>query len=120
MYNIYAVDIDSKCREGQIMEERRGINRVDYAVKSVIVTCDTYEKILVDAINVSPLGMGLIAPAGTPKLVGRQIIIVADTLIMYADVLRQEEMEDGQFQIGIQARKFTPSVLQYLFDHIAE
>ena len=26
------------------MEERREINRVDYAVKSVIVTCDTYEK----------------------------------------------------------------------------
>ena len=40
------------------MEERRGINRVDYRVKSVIVTCDTFEKFYVDAINVSPLGMG--------------------------------------------------------------
>ena len=70
------------------MEERRGINRVDYRVKSVIVTCDTFEKFYVDAINVSPLGMGLLAPAGTPNLVGRQIIIVADTLIMNADVLR--------------------------------
>ena len=49
------------------MEERRGINRVDYRVKSVIVTCDTFEKFYVDAINVSPLGMGLLAPAGTPK-----------------------------------------------------
>ena len=39
------------------MEERRGINRVDYRVKSVIVTCDTFEKFYVDAINVSPLGM---------------------------------------------------------------
>ncbi|MDO4465203.1 MAG: hypothetical protein Q4C57_11735 [Bacillota bacterium] len=102
------------------MEERRGINRVDYVVKSVIVTCDTFEKFVVEAANVSPLGMGLIAPAGTPKLVGRQIIIVADTLIMYADVLRQEEMADGRFQVGIRARKFTPTVLQYLFDHIAE
>lgn len=102
------------------MEERREINRVDYAVKSVIVTCDTYEKFIVDALNVSPLGMGLVAPADTPMLEGRQIIIVADTLIMYADVLRQEKMEDGQFQIGIQARKFSPDVLQYLFDHIAE
>ena len=55
------------------MEERRGINRVDYRVKSVIVTCDTFEKFYVDAINVSPLGMGLLAPAGTPNLVGRQI-----------------------------------------------
>ena len=100
------------------MEERRGINRVDYAVKSVIVTCDTYEKFIVDALNVSPLGMGLIAPEDTPDLVGRQIIIVADTLIMNADVLRQEKMEDGQYQIGIQARKFTPEVLEYLFEHI--
>lgn len=102
------------------MEERRGINRVDYGVKSVIVTCDTYEKFIVDAVNVSPLGMGILAPADTPDLIGRQIIIVADTLIMYGDVLRQEKMEDGKFQVGIHAKKFTPSVLQYLFEHIAE
>ena len=30
------------------MVERRGINRVDYRVKSVIVTCDTFEKFVVD------------------------------------------------------------------------
>lgn len=102
------------------MVERRGINRVEYGVKSVIVTCDTFEKFVVDALNVSPLGMGLVAPADTPSLVGRQIIIVADTLIMYADVLRQEEMEDGQFQIGIQAKKFTPDVLEYLQKCIGE
>ena len=64
--------------------------------------------------------MGLLAPAGTPNLVGRQIIIVADTLIMNADVLRQEKMEDGQVQLGSKARKFTPAVLKYLFEHIAE
>lgn len=83
------------------MEERRGINRVDYRVKSVIVTCDTFEKFYVDAINVSPLGMGLLAPAGTPNLVGRQIIIVADTLIMNADVLRQEKwkMDNSSWEL---------------------
>ena len=102
------------------MEERREITRVEYNAKGVIVIIDTEEKIPVKVANVSPLGMGLLAPADTPNLVGRQIIIVADTLIMNADVLRQEEMEDGQFQIGIQARKFTPTVLQYLFEHIAE
>jgi len=100
------------------MVERREINRVDYGVKSIIVTCDTYEKFVVDAVNVSPLGMGLVASADVPNLVGRQIIIVADTLIMNADVLRQEPMENGLFQIGIQARKFTPDVLEYLFEHI--
>jgi len=101
-----------------IMEERRTINRVDYNVQSVIVDCDTYEKYYVEVDNVSPLGMGITAPAGTPDLKGKDIIIVADTLIMYADVTRQEPLEDGKFQIGIQAKKFTPEVLQYLFSHI--
>lgn len=102
------------------MDERREINRVDYRVKSVIVTCDTYDKYFVEVDNVSPLGMGVVGPADLPDIVGKDIIIVADTLIMYADVIRQEPMEDGRFQIGIQARKFTPDVLQYLFEHIAE
>lgn len=100
------------------MEERRGINRVDYNVKSVIVDCDTFEKYFVEVDNVSPLGMGITAPAETPNLEGKDIIIVADTLIMYALVTRQEALEDGRWQIGIQAKKFTPDVLEYLFNHI--
>lgn len=102
------------------MEERREINRVDYAVRSVIVVCDTCEKYYVDVKNVSPLGMGITAPADLPDILGKDIIIVADTLIMYADVNRQEVNPDGTIQIGISAKKFTPDVLQYLFDHIAE
>lgn len=102
------------------MDERREINRVDYRVRSVIVTCDTYDKYFVEVDNVSPLGMGIVGPADIPDIKGKDIIIVADTLIMYADVIRQEPLEDGKFQIGIQARKFTPDVLQYLFEHIAE
>lgn len=102
------------------MEERREINRVDYKVKSVIVTCDDYQKYYVEVDNVSPLGMGITGPSDLPDIVGKDIIIVADTLIMYADVTRQDPMEDGKFEIGIKARKFTPDVLQYLFEHIAE
>ena len=102
------------------MEERRSINRVKYLVKSIIVTCDDFSKYYVDVDYVSPLGMGIVAPAGTPDLVGKDIIIVADTLIMYADVTRQKEREDGTFEVGIQARKFTPNVLGYLFEHIGE
>jgi len=102
------------------MEERRSINRVGYMVKSIIVTCDDFSKYYVDVNNVSPLGMGIIAPAGTPNLMGKDIIIVADTLIMYADVTRQVEKEDGTFEIGIQAKKFTPNVLGYLFEHIGQ
>ena len=102
------------------MDERREINRVDYRVRSVIVTCDTYDKYFVEVDNVSPLGMGIIGPVDLPDIKGKDIIIVADTLIMYADVIRQEALEDGRFQVGIQARQFTPDVLQYLFEHIAE
>ncbi|MCR5475126.1 MAG: hypothetical protein K6F28_08000 [Lachnospiraceae bacterium] len=63
--------------------------------------------------------MGITMPAGSPDLVGKDIIIVASTLIMYADVNRQVENEDGTYTMGISARQFTPEVLQYLFTHIA-
>jgi len=102
------------------MEERRNISRVDYKAKSVIVVCDTGEKYFVETKNVSPLGMGIIMPGDSPNIVGKDIIIVASTLIMYADVNRQEKNEDGTYTVGINAKEFTPDVLQYLFTHIAE
>ncbi|MCR5301004.1 MAG: hypothetical protein K6E49_01035 [Lachnospiraceae bacterium] len=102
------------------MKERRNITRVDYTTKSVIVVCDTGEKYSVETKNVSPLGMGIVMPAGSPNIVGKDIIIVANTLIMYADVNRQVKHDDGTFTVGISARQFTPEVLQYLFTHIAD
>lgn len=101
------------------MEERRKIDRVKYKAQSVIVVCDTQEKIFVEVENLSPLGMGLKMPADAPDILGKDIIIVAETLIMYADVNRQEKQADGTYAVGIAARKFTPDVLEYLFDHIA-
>lgn len=100
------------------MEERRGINRVDYNVNSVIVMCDTFDKYYVEIDNVSPLGMGITAPVETPDIKGKDIIIVADTLIMYATVTRQKKLENGRFQIGIHAKKFSPEELDYLFNRI--
>ena len=102
------------------MEERRRIDRVGYQAKSVIVVCDSGESIFVETCNVSPLGIAFTMPAGSPDLKGKDIIIVADTMIMYADVTRQEEQEDGDFKVAISAKKFTPEVLQYLFEHIVE
>ncbi len=102
------------------MEERRNINRVDYNVKSVIVVCETYEKFFVEVDNVSPLGMGIKGPGDLPDLMGKDIIIVADTLIMYATINRQKKLSDGRFEIGIEAKKFTPDVLEYLFNHIGD
>ena len=101
------------------MEERRKIHRVQYPTKSVIVVCETGEQYYVETENVSPLGMGLHLPKDCPNLVGKDIIIVAETLIMYADVKRQVKREDGSFEVGICARKFTSEVLEYLFTRIA-
>ena len=57
--------------------------------------------------------------ADAPDIMGKDIIIVAETLIMYADVIRQVKNEDGSYIVGIAAKKFTPEVLDYLFEHIA-
>lgn len=98
------------------MEERRGINRVNYERKSVIVLCDTYETIYCETTDVSPLGMGAILPEGAPDVTGKDLIIVASTVIMYAEAVRSEVLEDGRTKIGLSAKPFTDDVLQYLFD----
>lgn len=100
------------------MEERRQINRIDYETKSVIVVCDTQEKFYVGVNNVSPLGMGVTAGADVPDLLGKDIIIVTDTLIMYALVSRSVKHEDGTYTLGISAKKFTEDVLEYLLTNI--
>jgi len=100
------------------MEDRRKINRVEYPSNSVIVVCDTQEKLYAHTENVSPLGMGVRLPSGSPNILGKDIIIVAETLIMYADVKRVVNEDDGSIYIGIHARKFTNDVLQYLFESV--
>lgn len=102
------------------MEERRGIVRVDFPAKSVIVVVDTSEKFYVETENVSPLGMGIKAPADMPLIIDKDVIVVAETMIMYATVSRQEKRADGSYILGVTARKFTPEVLEYLFTHIGE
>lgn len=119
MFKIKKVKIRTEIMQNWEMEERRNISRVEYRAKSVIVVCDTGEKYFVETKNVSPLGMGIIMDKDAPSIVGKDIIIVANTLIMYADVNRQEKNEDGTYTVGISAKQFTPEVLQYLFNHIA-
>ncbi len=102
------------------MEERRKIDRVAFPSNTVIVICDTQEKIYCRTENVSPLGMGIRVPVGTRDITGADVIVVAETLIMYADVLRQDPQPDGTSMVGVQARRFTPEVLQYLFDHVGD
>ena len=102
------------------MEERRLINRVDFKANSVIVDKETTEKYYGEVKNVSPLGIAITVDAKTPDIVGRDVIVVAETLIMYADVVRIDEESDNAKTIALKARKFTPDVLEYLFEHIAQ
>ena len=102
------------------MEEKRKISRVSYPTRGVIVDVETGEKYYVETENASPLGMGIHMGEDAPDLAGRDVIIVACTLIMYAEVTRQEKREDGSYTVGIKAKEFTPDVLQYLFDSIGK
>lgn len=98
--------------------ERRQIDRVPYPANGVIVVCEEQKKLFVNIQDVSPLGIGASMPADGPDILGKDIIIVTETLIMYADVVRQERQADGSYIIGVAAKKFTEDVLQYLFDRI--
>lgn len=102
------------------MEERRKINRVEFKANSVIVDKESLEKYFGEVKNVSPLGMAITVDEKTPSILGNDVIVVAETLIMYADVVRENKEANGKKTIALKARKFTPDVLQYLFEHIAE
>ena len=69
------------------MEEKRAIGRIAYETPGVIVVCDTQEKIVVKVNNVSPKGMGIVLQENVPGILNKDIIIVADTLIMYAVIM---------------------------------
>ena len=99
------------------MEERRKISRVEFSANSVIVDRGTQEKYYGQVKNISPLGIAITVEEGTPSLVGKDVIIVAETLIMYADAIREDK--DGEKTVvAFSSKKFTNDVLQYLFDRI--
>ena len=77
------------------MVERRKIDRVTYGADSVMVVREDLSKVYGKVKNLSPLGMAVSVKADTPSLLGKDVIIVADTLIMYADVIREDSAEDG-------------------------
>lgn len=102
------------------MEERREISRVEYKTNGVVVICDTQEKIYVDVKDISPLGMGICVPEGHEGLLGKQVIVVAETLIMYAEVSREEKQEDGSTFIGVHAIKLQMTFCSICFHTLAD
>ncbi len=104
--------------EADVTSEKRKIGRVEFKAPSVVVLCDTGETIYVQVEDASPKGMGLWMKDDRPDIMGKDVIIVADTVIMYAAVARLVKREDGTYTVGISAKKFTQEVLEYLFSHI--
>ena len=102
-----------------MIEERRQLSRVDYESKSVIVLPDSAEKYIGTTKNISPLGIAILVPKDTPSLLGQSVIIVAETLIMYADAVREEDADDGKRLVAFTAKRLTQDVLEYLFEHIS-
>ena len=104
--------------EAEVTSEKRSIGRVEFKAPSVVVLCDTGETLFVQVEDASPKGMGLWMKDDRPDIMHKDIIIVADTVIMYAKVARMEKRDDGTYTVGISAQKFTQEVLEYLFSHI--
>ncbi len=102
------------------MEERRKIDRVEFDANSVIVDRATQKKYFGRVKNVSPLGIAIVVDEKVPDLVGNDVIIVAETLIMYADCVRKEDPSEGKQLFAFTAKRFTEDVLLYLFDRIGD
>ena len=100
------------------MQERRTINRVEFLANSVIVDRETLEKYYGQVKNISPLGIAITVDKRIPDLVNRDVIIVAETMIMYAETIREDPEEGLKKTLAFKAKKFTPDVLQYLFESI--
>ena len=100
------------------MQERRTINRVEFLANSVIVDRQTLEKYYGQVKNISPLGIAITVDQRIPDMVGRDVIIVAETMIMYAETVREDHEEGMKKTLAFKACKFTPDVLEYLFESI--
>ena len=99
-------------------EERRKINRVEYRANSIIVDRETQNRYYGQVKNISPLGIAIVVDDKMPSIMGKDVIVVGETMIMYADVVREESEGPGRRLIAFSSRKFTGDVLQYLFEHI--
>ena len=100
------------------MEDRRKVQRTKYSAMNVMIICDTGEKHYIKVENVSPLGMGLRMPAGSPDIVGKDVIVVAECVVMFAVVRRMVPCEDGSIETGIEGKPFTEEMLQCLYENM--
>ncbi|MCM1056914.1 MAG: hypothetical protein NC517_04830 [Firmicutes bacterium] len=102
------------------MKERRRVERTKYTAMNVIIICDTEEKYYIKIENVSPLGMGIRMPAGSPDIVGKDVIVVAECVVMFAVVRRMVPGEDGSIEVGIEGKPFTEEMLKCLYENVGK
>ena len=69
--------------------------------------------------DVSPLGLSLTVAEDAPDLLNSNVIVATDTMIMYAQIVRRVPRKEGGWQLGVNARRFTPEIVQYLFTSIS-
>ena len=100
------------------MEERRSINRIEFLANSVIVDRQTLEKFYGQVKNVSPLGIAITIDKRVPNLVGRDVIVVTEKMIMYSEAVREDQEVGSKKSVAFKAKKFTSDVLEYLFEQI--
>ena len=100
------------------MEERRSINRIEFLANSVIVDRQTLEKFYGQVKNVSPLGIAITIDKRVPNLVGRDMIVVTETMIMYSEAVREDQEVGSKKSVEKKKKKFTSDVLEYLFEQI--
>jgi len=91
---------------------------VEFLANSIIVDRQTLEKYYGQVKNISPLGIAITVDKRIPNMVGRDVIIVAETMIMYAETVREDHEEGMKKTLAFKACKFTPDVLEYLFESI--
>jgi hypothetical protein len=100
------------------MEERRSINRIEFLANSVIVDRESLEQYYGQVKNISPLGIAITVDERIPNLVGRDCIVIVDTMIMYSEAVREDEEFGMKKSVAFKARRFEPDVLKFLFDHV--
>ena len=85
--------------------ERRNITRVEYEKNCRVLFCDTGEVVYAHSTDISPSGMGILLDGAISNLIGREVFVVAPTMIVYAEIVRMSPGKDGYTFVGIKAKE---------------
>ena len=104
--------------EADVINDKRNIGRIEFNTPSIMVVYGTGEMIYVKVEDASPKGMGLTIKGNPADLLNQDVVIVADTVIMYATVRHVTPRDNGTCFVGIGAKKITVDVLRYILRNL--